>query len=322
MADRRVWVWIDLIEGQPHPLSLELLTLARTIGTAEAVVIASGASAAVDVLGAHGAQVVHVADDDRFGGYLVEPQVRTLAALIRSEQPNVVLFPSMFAARDIQARLVGRLGIGVVSNAVDVAYDESGQIVVTAPYGAETIGTVTLDGDGPHLVQIRPKAFPIEEVGGSAGVREVDATIEDADLRVRVLESVVEEAEGPNLEDAEVIVSGGRGLGSPDNYVIVEELARQLKGAPGATRAIVDAGWVPYSHQVGQTGKVVKPKLYVACGISGAIQHLVGMQGSANIIAINTDEDAPIFDVADFGVVGDVKTVVPALTARLREEMS
>lgn len=322
MADRRAWVWIDVIEGAPHPLSLELLTLARSIGSAEALVFAHDGAGTVDSLGAHGASVVHLADDARFSEYLVEPQVRTLAALIASEQPDLILFPSMFAARDIQARLVGRLGIGVVSNATNVIYDDAGQIVVTAPYGAETIGTVTLQGDGPHLVQIRPKAFPIEDVGGSAEVRQVDVAIDDGDLRVRVLDSVVEEAEGPNLEDAEVIVSGGRGLGSPDNYVIIEELAQQLKGAPGATRAIVDAGWVPYSHQVGQTGKVVKPKLYIACGISGAIQHLVGMQGSANIIAINTDEDAPIFDVADLGVVGDVKTIVPALTARLREEMS
>ncbi|MFW6075137.1 MAG: electron transfer flavoprotein subunit alpha/FixB family protein, partial [Chloroflexota bacterium] len=192
---------------------------------------------------------------------------------------------------------------------------------ITAPYGAETIGTVTLEGDGPHLVQIRPKAFQVEEVGEAPDVRDVTPAFDDADKRVRVLESVVEEAEGPNLEDADIIVSGGRGLGSADNYVLIEELASQLKGAPGASRAIVDAGWIPYSHQVGQTGKVVKPDLYIAVGISGAIQHQVGMQGSANIIAINTDEDAPIFDIADLGVVGDALTIVPALTARLREEM-
>jgi electron transfer flavoprotein alpha subunit len=192
---------------------------------------------------------------------------------------------------------------------------------ITVPYGAETIGTVTLDNEGPHLVQIRPKAFAMEEVGGAAEVRDVAASIDDAHCRVRLLETVEEVSEGPNLEEAEIIVSGGRGLGTADNYVIIEELAAQLGGAPGASRAIVDAGWVPYNQQVGQTGKVVKPNLYVACGISGAIQHLVGMQGSANIIAINTDEDAPIFDVADFGVVGDALQIVPALTARLRDEM-
>jgi electron transfer flavoprotein alpha subunit len=239
--------------------------------------------------------------------------------LIAVERPDLLLFPSMFAARDVQARLAGRLGLSAISNATNVAYDGD-QLRVSAPYGAETVATVTLDNAGPHIVQIRPKAFAVEAVGGSAEARLVSPAIDESDCRVRLVETVEAVAEGPNLEDAEVIVSGGRGLGTADNYVIIEELASQLGGAPGATRAIVDAGWVPYNHQVGQTGKVVKPKLYIACGISGAIQHLVGMGGSANIIAINTDEDAPIFDVADLGVVGDALQIVPALTARLREE--
>ena len=321
MAERRVWVWVEVdASGQPEKLSLELLTLARTIGSAEAVVLHPEASGTATSLGDHGAAIVHLSADPRFGEYIVDPQVDTLAALVNSEQPDLLLFPSMFSARDIQARLVGRLQIGAVSNAVDVSYDGD-QVVITAPYGAETVGTVTLDNSGPHIVQIRPKAFPIESTGGVAEVREVAAEINDATCRVRLVETVEEASDGPNLEEAEVIVSGGRGLGTADNYVIVEELAGQLGGAPGASRAIVDAGWIPYSHQVGQTGKVVKPKLYIACGISGAIQHLVGMQGSSNIIAINTDEDAPIFDVADFGVVGDALQIVPALTARLREEM-
>lgn len=321
MSDRRIWVWVEVTEGEPHQLSLELLTLARSLGAAEAVVLHPDAAATTGALGRAGASIVHMSADSVFGEFLVDPHVKTLAAMIESEKPDLILFPSMFASRDVQARLVGRLGVGVVSNATNVAYDDEGQIAITAPYGAETVGTVTLDGDGPHLVQIRPKAFPIEEVGAEPEVREVTATIADDDKRVRVLESVVEEAQGPNLEDAEIIVSGGRGLGSADNYVLIEELASQLKGAPGASRAIVDAGWIPYSHQVGQTGKVVKPNLYIAIGISGAIQHQVGMQGSSNIIAINTDEDAPIFDIADLGVVGDALTIVPALTARLREEM-
>lgn len=321
MADRRVWVWVEVdVDGQPHKLSLELLALARSLGTAEAVVLHPDAAGTVEALGNHGASVVHASSDGRFGEFIVDPQVDTLAAMLAAENPALVLFPSMFSARDIQARLVGRLGLSAVSNATNVSY-EGDQIVVTAPYGAETIGTVTLDNDGPHIVQIRPKAFPVEQVGGSAETREVAATIDDAKCRVRLLETVEEASEGPDLEEAEIIVSGGRGLGTADNYVIVEELAAQLGGAPGASRAIVDAGWVPYNHQVGQTGKVVKPNLYIACGISGAIQHLVGMQGSANIIAVNTDEDAPIFDVADFGVVGDALQIVPALTARLKEEM-
>ena len=320
MADRRVWVWVEVdVDGQPHKLSLELLTLARSLGAAEAVVLHPGAAATVESLGDHGAIVVHSSDDARFGDFIVDPHVDTLAALLSAETPDLLLFPSMFTARDIQSRLVGRLGLSAVSNATDVSY-EGDRIVVTAPYGAETIGTVTLGNDGPHIVQIRPKAFPVEPVGGSAEVRAVSPEIDDARCRVRLLETVEEVSEGPNLEEAEVIVSGGRGLGTSDNYVIIEELAAQLGGAPGASRAIVDAGWVPYNQQVGQTGKVVKPGLYVACGISGAIQHLVGMQGSANIIAINTDEDAPIFDVADFGVVGDALQIVPALTARLRDE--
>jgi electron transfer flavoprotein alpha subunit len=299
-------------------LSLELLTLARRNGTPEAVLFHPNGAAAVDALGQHGAAVVHLADDTRYDEYLAEPHAQTLAALAQAEQPDLILFPSSPTARDVMSRLMAKLQVGVVANATNVAFDDGGQIVVTAPYGAETVGTVTLDGAGPALVQIRPKAFAVEAVGGSAEVRPVSVSVEDSACRVKVLERVVQESEGPNLEEAEIIVSGGRGLGSADNYRLIQELARQLGGAPGATRAIVDAGWVPYSHQVGQTGKTVKPSLYVACGISGAIQHLVGMQGSTNIIAINRDPDAAIFEVADLGVVGDVLVILPKLSERIR----
>lgn len=318
MAARRVWVWTDLADGAPHRLSLELLTLARQTGTAEAVLLHPDGAGAVEMLGTHGAAVVHLSDDERYNDFLVEPQAATLAELVRAESPDLLLFPSSPTARDVLSRLMAKLMVGVVANATNVAFDEAGQVVVTAPYGAETIGTVTLDGGGPALVQLRPKAFAAEAVGGTAEVRPVSAAIEESACRVRVVERVVQEAEGPNLEEADIIVSGGRGLGSADNYRLVVELARQLGGAAGATRAIVDAGWVPYSHQVGQTGKTVKPSLYVACGISGAIQHLVGMQGSANIIAINRDPDAAIFEVADLGVVGDVLTILPKLSERIR----
>ena len=315
---KKVWVWTEISGDAPHRQSLELFTAARRLGCAEAVVLHPVGGEALATIGRHGAAVVHHGDDARYAEYLTEPQAATLAAFVEAEQPDLILFSSTSDSRDVLARLMGRLGVGVIANATDVQYDGD-EIRVTAPWGAETTGTVTLDGDGPHLVQLRPKSFAAEEVGGQAEVRPVAIAIDETTLRTRVIESVEQASEGPNLEDAGIIVSGGRGLGKPENYQMVEDLAKALGGAPGATRAIVDAGWVPYSHQVGQTGKTVKPTLYVACGISGAIQHIAGMKGSKYIVAINKDPDAPIFEFADLGVVGDVNTVVPKLTERLRQ---
>ena len=315
---RRIWVWTEVAGDTPHRLSLELLTPARDLGTAESVVLYPAGDAALSELGNHGAAVVHHGADQEYADYVVDPQVATLASLIESEQPDLILFPSTFSARDILSRLMGKLGVGAIANAVDVGYSDSGELTVTVPYGAETTGTLTLDGNGPHLVQIRPKSFAAEAVGGTADVRPVSAAFDAAALRVKVTESVDQAAEGPNLEDAGIIVSGGRGLGQPENYKLVEDLAKELGGAPGATRAIVDAGWIPYSYQVGQTGKTVKPTLYIACGISGAIQHVAGMKGSKHLIAINRDPDAAIFELADLGIVGDVLTIMPKLTEKLR----
>jgi electron transfer flavoprotein alpha subunit len=317
VSERRIWVWAEVSGDDAHRLSLELLTPARSLGTAEAVLLHPGSSSIVEALGNHGAtKILHGAASE-YAEYLTEPHAATLAQLIEQEQPSLVLFPSTPSARDVLARLMGKMGVGVVANATDVAYDASGQINVTVPYGAETIGSLTLDGHGPHLVQVRPKAFAAEEVGGMADVQLVDTAIDPGTLRVKVVENVEQPSQGPNLEDAAIIVSGGRGLGKPENFALIEALAQRLGGAAGATRAIVDAGWVPYSYQVGQTGKTVKPTLYVACGISGAIQHVAGMRGSKYTIAINRDPDAAIFDMADLGVVGDVMTILPRLTERL-----
>lgn len=317
MPDRRIWVWAEVAGTEAHRLSLELLTPARSLGTAEAILLGPAADSVIAALGDHGAGTVYHGADSRYAEYLTEPHAATLANLIASEQPQLILFPSTSSARDVVARLMGKLGVGVVANAIDVHYDDGGQIVVTVPYGAETIGSLTLDGPGPHLVQVRPKAFAAEAVGGAANVKPVDSAIDAATLRAKVVETVEQPSDGPNLEDAAIIVSGGRGLGKPENFALVEDLAKQLGGAAGATRAIVDAGWVPYSYQVGQTGKTVKPTLYVACGISGAIQHVAGMRGSKYTVAINRDPDAAIFDMADLGVVGDVMTILPKLTERL-----
>jgi electron transfer flavoprotein alpha subunit len=317
MAERTIWVWTELLGDAPNRLSLELFTPARALGTAEAVLLAPASADALDTLGAHGASTVHHGADERFGSAVAEPQVEALATLIEHEQPDLILFPSTMSARDVLARLMARLGVGVVANATDVRFDGD-DLKVTVPYGADTLGTVTLTGSGPRLVQTRPKAFAAEAVGGSATIKPVEATFDERALRAQIVSTVEQAAEGPNLEEAAIIVSGGRGLGKPENYQLIQELAAALGGAPGATRAIVDAGWVPYSRQVGQTGRTVKPTLYVACGISGAIQHVAGMRGSKYIIAINSDKDAPIFELADLGVVGDVLTVVPKLTEQLR----
>ena len=317
MGERRVWVWTETAGDTPHRLSLELLTPARALGRAEAVLLGPAGESALQKLAEHGATIIHHADDPRYTQYLVEPQVATLSALIEAERPDLLLFPSTPGARDVLARLVGRLGVGAIANAVAVDYDPSGRLLATVPCGAETLATVTLEGPPPYLVQIRPKAYAAEAVGGEAEVRMVSVPLDEANCRVRVIETVEQPAAGPNLEDANVIVAGGRGLGRPENFRLLEELANALGGAVGASRAVVDAGWVPYSYQVGQTRRTVKPTLYIACGISGAIQHVAGMRGSRYVIAINRDPDAPIFELADLGVVGDVLTIVPKLTERI-----
>jgi electron transfer flavoprotein alpha subunit len=313
---RRIWVWTDLSEGMPHRLSLELLVPARALGSAEAVVLRPASSDALSVLGEYGASIVFHGDDPAYDEFIAEPQAATLAQLIETERPDAVLFPSTFAARDVQARLVGKLGAGVIANATGIDFDGD-QLRVTVPYGADTVGSVTVDGSGPVIIQMRPKSFTAEVVGGTAEIRPVTLPVKANACRVRVLENVEQASEGPNLEEASIIVSGGRGLGKAENFALIEALAKQLGGAVGASRAVVDAGWIPYSHQVGQTGKTVKPDLYIACGISGAIQHIAGMGGSKRIIAVNSDPEAPIFEHADLGVVGDSQVVVPKLIEAL-----
>lgn len=319
MAEKRVLVWTEIAGDAPHPLSLELLTAARELGTAEAVLFCDAPASSVDVLGQHGAGAVHLSSDSVFSSFVAEPHVATLAKLINENPPDLILFPSTFPARDVMARLAGTLQSGVIANASTVAYDGD-TLIATVGYGADNEASVTLDDQPPLLVQVRRKAYAAEQVGGSAEVNEIAAVASDSGNRVQVVETVQEAAEGMNLEDASVIVSGGRGLGKPENFKLVENLAAQLNAAVGASRAIVDAGWVPYSYQVGQTGKTVKPSVYVAAGISGAIQHIAGMGNSQHVIAINNDPEAPIFELADLGVVGDALTILPKLTERVQGE--
>jgi electron transfer flavoprotein alpha subunit len=235
------------------------------------------------------------------------------------DSPSVIFVPQNYEGRDIMSRLSVKLDRTVLTNNTDIADSADGVTATTPIFGGNTLVTTAFTGSGPHLVSFRPKSFAAEENGGAAPavvaapVPELGAT-----GTAKVLAVHVEESTGPKLDEADIVVSGGRGLGESGKYDLVEELAKLLKGAPGASRAIVDAGWVPYSYQVGQTGKVVKPNVYIAAGISGATQHMVGMKGSKNIIAINKDKEAPIFGVADLGIVGDVHKVLPQLIELLK----
>lgn len=312
-----IWVLVELEDGQPVRSSLEVLGKAAKLGRAEAIVLGAAAADVAPTLGAYGAEKVYVHADAVYDQYLTLPAVETLSSLIRQHQPTVLLFATTYDLRDIAARLSVRSNLGLITDATDLAFDDGG-LKVIVPWGGETVVTATLPQQG-GIVLTRPKAFAVEQYAGRSAEIETLRISTAADSQaMRILETVEVKSEGPALEDATVVVSGGRGLGKAENFRLVEELAEVLGGAPGATRAIVDAGWLPYSYQVGQTGKTVKPTLYVACGISGAIQHLAGMKGSKYIVAINKDENAPIFSLVDFGVVGDALTILPKLTAEVK----
>ena len=309
-----VWVFTEEVDEAPSVLGLELLAKARTVGDVTAVYLGTGSDEAFAVLGEHGASsVLHADPGDRLPS---GPLAAALADRMAAESPEMVLFGQAYTDRDVAGRLAARLGVGVLSNASDVRLTDEGVETDHEIFGGSQVATAS-SSNGPFLVLIRPKSFPAEPIGGGAPsvvtleLPEVDGS------EARILESHVEEREGPQLGDATVVVSGGRGLGSAEAYDLVERLAKPLGAATGATRAIVDAGWVPYAKQVGQTGKTVKPNVYIAVGISGAMQHLVGMKDAGTIIAINKDPDAPIFSVADLGIVGDVHKVLPQLIEAL-----
>jgi electron transfer flavoprotein alpha subunit len=319
MGIAKVWVYAEADEGRAAGASLELLTKAREIGDAvEAVLVDAGADAIAPQLGEHGAAKVYAADPGTSLTGVIG--AAALAKLVAEQQPDVVLFDQSYDGRDAVARLSAKLDLPVLTNCTGISVDGDAVTAETAIFGGNTIVKTTFKGPKPFLAVFRPKSFAAEPGGGGAGeVVKVDGLDAGRAAEATVLDHHVEEREGPKLEDAEVVVSGGRGLGSAEAYEpLVEELAKLLKGASGASRAIVDAGWVPYAKQVGQTGKTVKPKVYIAIGISGATQHMVGMKGSDHIIAINKDGEAPIFGIADLGVVGDAHKVVPKLIEALK----
>jgi electron transfer flavoprotein alpha subunit len=310
------WIFAEEIDGSPSDGSLELLAKARTHGDVNVFYVGSGSEAAWVTLGDHGAtKVYHLDPGDALPS---APAAAALADLLEKDGGKVVLFGAGNTDRDVAGRLAARLGKPLVAGALDLDATD-GISVMSEILGGTKAVTTAITAASPALVATRPKAFAAEAVGGSAP-EAVSIPVPNVGRSGAVIvERHVEASEGPDLEAAAVVVSGGRGLGSAEGFEMVAELAGLLEGAVGGTRAVVDAGWVPYSYQVGQTGKTVKPNVYIACAISGAMQHIVGMKGSSTIIAINKDPDAPIFAIADLGIVGDVHTVVPQLIGALKE---
>ncbi len=321
MTISSLWVLAEPAGNTFSATSLELLSAARSLSSnVAAITWGTGASLAA-LAGQFGAQTLYdVGDLD--GALPGAPVASAIAGLVGAHgAPAAILIPTSYDGRDVAGRLSAKLDRTVLTNVTGLAED-AGLITEHQIFGGTQVAFARFSGEAPGIVVVRAKSFAPEASGGApaevvpAPVGELGAT-----GTARVLASHAEERTGPQLEDADVVVSGGRGLGSVEKYAMIEQIADLLKGAAGASRAIVDAGWVPYSRQVGQTGKTVKPSVYIACGISGATQHMVGMKGSKSIVAVNKDPDAPIFQIADLGIVGDVNNVLPALIEALRQRL-
>ena len=309
-----VLVLVDHVDGAPKKVTYELLTLARSLGEPSAVVLGKGASGAVDSLTAYGAAKIYLDESAEHDDFVAGPKAALLAQLVGAAAPAAVLVASNAEGKEVAARLAVKTGSGLLTDAVGVTPD----LVAEQPIFGGGVVVQSRVQTGTPIIAVRPNSTTPEQADGAGTVEQVSATFSDADKGARVVESVVEDKGGrPALGDASVVVSGGRGVGSPENFAIIEKLADSLGAAVGASRAATDAGWYPHQNQVGQTGQTVSPQLYVAVGISGAIQHRAGMQTSKTIVAINKDPEAPIFELADYGLVGDLNTVVPALTEEI-----
>ena len=296
--------------------SLSVLAKAASLGDADAVLVGGGVTALAAEAGTYGAKKVHVADDASLDPPLPQPRVDVIAKVAADGGYDAVLFANSVLAADIAAGLAARLDAGLNWDLVDLTSDFVGKRPALQDSVLVDVGWKS----SPRIGLFRAGSFDAAPTGGGAPqVENVAVELEEHSRAAKIVDQQLEESSGPSIEDAEIVVGGGRGLGAPENFSLAEELARVLGGAVGATRAVVDAGWYPYSAQIGQTGKTVSPKLYVALGISGAIQHKVGMQSSNVIVAINQDPNAPIFEFSDLGVVGDIHEIVPKLTELLQQ---
>ncbi|MFE2734916.1 electron transfer flavoprotein subunit alpha/FixB family protein [Streptomyces sp. NPDC056723] len=313
-----VLVLVDHVDGSVRKQTLELLTLARRIGEPVAVHLGSGVEEAAPVLAKHGALRVLAADAPEFADYLVVPEVDALEAAARAIQPAAVLLSSSGEGKEIAARLALRLGSGIITDAVDVEAGEQGPVATQSVFAA-AFTTRSRITRGISVITVKANSAPVEEAPAAGSVETLEVAFGDRARGTKVVSRTTRESTGrPELAEAAIVVAGGRGVGAAENFSLIETLADSLGAAVGASRAAVDAGWYPHSHQVGQTGKSVSPQLYIANGISGAIQHRAGMQTSKTIVAVNTDSEAPIFDLCDYGVMGDLFQVVPQLTEEIK----
>lgn len=312
-----VLVLVDHVDGAVRKPTFELLTIARRLGEPSAVFIgaADQAAAAAESLGKYGAEKVYAVDDAQIRGYLVAPKAEALQQVAAQVSPAAILISSTAEGKEVAGRLAVKLESGLITDATDVQAGEGGPVTTQSVFAGNYTVTAKVT-QGTPIITVKPNSATPEEVAGAAAVSEVAVTVSDAAKTAQIIASQPRQATGrPELTEAAIVVSGGRGTGG--NFEPVEQLADSLGAAVGASRAAVDSGWVPHTYQVGQTGKTVSPQLYVAAGISGAIQHRAGMQTSKTIIAVNKDEEAPIFELVDFGVVGDLHAVLPALTEKV-----
>jgi electron transfer flavoprotein alpha subunit len=310
-------VFLEHHDGEIQKGALGVLAKAASLGEVAGVVVGHGVTDVAAGAGAYGASVVYVVDDEALAAPLPQPRIDALEAVVAAAGAETILFAASVLAADVAAGLAARLEAGLNWDVTDLAF-EDGELVGTRPALGDTVVVDVGWTSAKRIALVRSGAFEAVETGGSAELRDVQVAVQNFSAAAQMVEQAHEQASGPSIEDADVIVAGGRGLGAPEGFRLAEELAAALGGAVAATRAVVDAGWYPYATQVGQTGKSVTPKLYIALGISGAIQHKVGMQSSGTIVAINKDANAPIFDFADFGIVGKVEDVAPRLAELVR----
>ncbi|MBN2186421.1 MAG: electron transfer flavoprotein subunit alpha/FixB family protein [Dehalococcoidia bacterium] len=325
---RGVWAFAEQREGKLRKVSMELLgkgrELADTLGVKlTAILLGENVGEECHELISYGADGVLWIDDPKLKHYQTDVYCDIITRLIRGHNPEILIMGATYLGRDLAPRIARRLGTGLTADCTELSIDDKTRLLVqTRPaYGGNIMASIVTPDHRPQMATVRPRVMqPVEkDVTRDGEITRVPADIKEKDITLRILEIAKETRKSINLEEADIIVCGGKGIGSPEKFKVLEDLAEVLGGEVGASRDVVDAGWISSLHQVGQTGKTVRPKLYIACGISGAIQHVAGMRESGLIIAINTDPKAPIFEIADYGMVADLHQLVPLLTEKIKE---